>query len=635
MAAGAVTTTQQGPFARIRPHLRSYLPSGRELPEAVWQRRHLGVTVLLWLHVPGVFLFGLIVGRGLSHSLSEAMLVAIPAAIASWSVPSRTVRSVAASLGLMVASAVITHLSGGYIEAHFHFFVMVGVIALYQSWVPFLVAVGFVVVHHAVMGVLDPTAVFNHPAGQQQPLVWAGIHGAFVLAASGVSLTAWRLVEDQGLHDYLTSLPNRTLFGDRVTQALAASSRSGQSIAILFMDLDGFKQVNDSLGHAAGDELLKVVGGRLAGSIRTMDSVARYGGDEFAVMLVDIPSVDAVVPMVERIQAALSVPVEIHDQEVRPQASIGIALSRPSDSPDSLIRNADLAMYMAKSRGRGQLEFFEPAMRIDLVERVRLRQDLQVAVDTGTIMVAYQPIVDLETRRVVGAEALARWTHPERGNVPPDAFIPIAEETDLIFRLGRQVLAEACRRWAEWRRDGLVPEHFAISVNLSARQLRDPGLPAFVAETKLAHGLQPNNLILEITESVLLEDSEFVKTQLEELRREGTRLALDDFGTGYSSLNYLRNFPIDIIKIDRSFVRELQTGAANSAVVRAITSLSQSMDLRTVAEGVEEVGQIDELLRLGCHYAQGYHFARPLDAEAFVAFARSAGTEADDWLTTA
>ncbi len=621
MAVSVTATPRPGLLARIPPQIRPYLPSGRALPEAAWARRHAGVTALLWVHVPAVVLFGVFMGYGLGHSLVEATPVAIAAALASWTLPSRSIRAVAASLGLMVASGVLVHLAGGYVEMHFHFFVMVGVIALYQSWLPFLVSIAFVVLHHAVLGVIDPASVFNHSAAQQQPLLWATIHGGFVLAAAAVSMTAWRLVEHQSLHDILTGLPNRTLFGDRVAHAIVSSSRTGQQMTVLFLDLDGFKQVNDSLGHDGGDELLKVVAQRLSTSVRVTDSVARYGGDEFAVLLIDTPTPEGVVTVVARILANLSEPVQIHGRTVVPKASIGIAMSRATDSPDALIRNADLAMYMAKSRGLAGYEFFEPSMRAALVDRVRIRQDLRVAVDEDMITVAYQPVMDLESGALVGAEALARWTHPERGPVTPSEFIPIAEESDLIVRIGYTIIGAACQRLAEWRQQGLVDGAFAISVNLSTRQLRDPELPRFVKATLDANGLAPGSLVLEITENVLLQDSEENLTQLETLRSLGVPLALDDFGTGYSSLSYLRRYPIDIIKIDRSFVAELGKGSANAALVKAITALGTSMSLRTVAEGVEELAQIDELRELGCRYAQGFHFAKPLSADAFVAFA--------------
>ncbi len=584
----------------------------------------MGVSLLLWLHVPIVVIFGSLAGRGFVHSLGEAVFPALAALLAGWSILGRNARSVAASIGLLISSALLVHLSGGYIELHFHFFVMVGVIALYQSWTPFLAAIAFVVVHHGLVGVMDPSSVFNHAAGQQSPIVWAAIHGGFILAASAVSLTTWRLVEHQSLHDLLTGLPNRTLFGDRVAQALMMSARSEAPVVVMFIDLDGLKQVNDSLGHAAGDELLSAVAERLRGSVRAGDSVARYGGDEFAILVHDVSTTEEIVPIIERVRAAIAQPLRVHDHVVMPRASIGIAIGHGRDTPDTLVRNADLAMYMAKSRGPGQYEFFDPKMRADVVNWLRLRQDLELAVETGAIKVAFQPIVELETGRMIGAEALARWTDPLRGIVPPGEFIPIADETDVIVRIGEQMIAAVCKRVAGWKAEGIVAADFTIAVNLSARQVRDPALVNYVAAVLAETGLAPESLVLEITEGVLLQDTDYVIGQLSSLRALGIRLALDDFGTGYSSLAYLRRFPIDILKIDRSFIQDLGTKDGDTAIVRTIISLGSSLNLRTIAEGVEEPVQIQALTDLGCRYAQGFHFARPLDPEAFAVYAAAA-----------
>jgi diguanylate cyclase (GGDEF)-like protein len=618
-------TLRLGVFDRVRTTLAPYLPSGRGLPEAAWRRRHTGVTLLLWLHVPAIGTFGLLTNVGLPHALAEAFLVAIPAMVASWSMLPRTSRSVAASVGLLVASAVLVHLSGGLVEMHFHFFVMLGVIALYQSWIPFLAAISFTVLHHAIAGIVDPNSVFNHPDARANPILWATIHGAFVLAGSAVNITTWRLVEHQSLHDPLTGLPNRSLFGDRVAQALLASARTNTTVGILFIDLDGFKPVNDSMGHAAGDDLLRVVADRLRTGLRASDSIARYGGDEFAILLTDVRGPEAIVPVVERLQRTLAAPVAIFGRDMTIGASVGVAVGRPGDSADTLIRNADLAMYMAKSRGRGGHEFFEPAMRTELVDRLRLRQDLQVAVENEGITVAYQPIVDLRSGAIVGAEALARWNHPERGPVSPAEFIPLAEENDLIFAIGRRVITQVCRTLVDWQRRGVVADTVAVSVNLSARQVRDPGLVGFVADALRDSGLRPSCLVLEITESVLLHDTDFAIAQLQALKALGTSLALDDFGTGYSSLGYLRRFPIDTIKIDRSFVSDLDKPSGQGTLVRTILSLGEGLALRTIAEGVETAGEAEALRRMGCAYGQGYHFARPVDPEAFEALTRASG----------
>lgn len=329
------------------------LPKGRGLPEDVWNARHRSILLLLWLHVPVVLIFALATGYDLVHANVEAVAVAVPALVATWSRPSHNVRSVAASFGLMTSSAVLVHLSGGYIEAHFHFFVVVGVLALYQHWAPFLIAVGYVVAHHAVAGVFYPQSVFNHQAALNAPLVWAAIHGAFILAASIVSLFAWRLVERQTLHDPLTDLPNRLLFSDRAARALLRATRSSTSLGLLFIDLDDFKSVNDRLGHAAGDALLKLVASRLKSTVRASDTAARLGGDEFAVLLEEAGGVPEVLVAAERISSALDEPYELVGTSVKVHASIGIAFSQGGRvTEEDLVRHADEAMYRAKRGDR-------------------------------------------------------------------------------------------------------------------------------------------------------------------------------------------------------------------------------------------------------------------------------------------
>lgn len=621
-AAPALERPSSAWHTRIRWRLTPYLPTGRALPPLVWERRHGGVTRLLWLHVPAVIAFALLVGADPVHSVLESFLVIVPASVASWTKAGRAVRSVAASLGLMITSAVLVHLAGGLAELHFHFFVMVGIIALYQSWTPFIAAIGFVVLHHGVLGLLDPTAVFAQPAAQSQAVLWAAIHGGFVLAAAAVSMTAWRMVEHQGLHDQLTQLPNRTLFVDRVDQALATGDRTGTRPACLFLDLDGFKAVNDQLGHAAGDELLQAVALRLSSAVRPGDTLARFGGDEFVVLLPAVADSHIAVQVARRMQEVLAQPLAIDGEPVLVRASIGIAIGQPEDGADSLIRNADLAMYMAKERGNGGYELFDPGMRNRLVDKVRVRQDLVRAVERKEIGLVYQPIVDLTTGRTVGAEALARWTHPERGPIPPTEFIAFAEESDLIVRLGRDLLDEACLRLARWKAAGIVDARFQMSVNVSPRQLRDPELPAVLTSLMARHGIDPQQLVLELTETVLIEDTRSTDAQLAALRALGVSLALDDFGTGYSSLAYLGRFPIDVIKIDRSFVAGLPAQAGRTALVRAIASIGASMNLWTVAEGVETAAQAEQVRLLGCDRAQGYYYARPLDPAAFEAYVR-------------
>jgi diguanylate cyclase (GGDEF)-like protein/PAS domain S-box-containing protein len=427
----------------------------------------------------------------------------------------------------------------------------------------------------------------------------------------------------QAFHDDLTGLANRALFTDRVDHALTRRDRSPSSMALLLLDLDDFKDVNDSLGHAAGDELLQVVAERLSGCLRASDTAARLGGDEFAVLLEDLDDTTKAGDLAERVLVALRHPVTLQDRQVVPSASVGIALVDPDRRQDAeeLLRNADVAMYTAKRQGKGRAEFFMPGMYAGLVQRLELTADLRRAVEDGELTVHYQPIVELDGARVVGVEALARWRHPLRGMVSPDEFIPLAEETGLIGSIGRQILQQACAQAARWRRHpaGLS---LTVNVNLAVRQLLDAGIVDQVAGVLAATGLPPAALTLEITESALAEDKEDAVERLWALKRLGVRLAVDDFGTGYSSLSRLRRFPIDSLKIPKPFVDGLLRGSEDSALARTIIDLSARLQMPVVAEGIEQRDQWTELRRLGCQLGQGFYFARPLDAEALTALLR-------------
>jgi diguanylate cyclase (GGDEF)-like protein len=590
------------------------LPKGRSLPEEIWRRRHRGILVLLWAHAVGIACFGVLRGHGLAHSLSEAAVVAAIALLASHQQLARGLQSGAATVGLVTCSAILVHLSGGAIEMHFHFFVMVGVITLYQDWLPFLLAIGYVVLHHGVLGVLDPTTVYNHPAAWNNPWKWALIHGVFVVGASIASLTAWRLNEE-GFRDPLTGLANRALFYDRVEHALARSQRHQQPIVVLFLDLDEFKTINDSLGHGAGDQLLVAVAERLRTCLRDADTAARLGGDEFAILLEEIEEAGPAL-VAQRVLDTLQAPFVLSGREVFVNASIGIAVGSVQQDANELLRDADAAMYVAKTNGKGRFETFAPAMHDAVMERLTLQVELQRAVEQQEFIIQYQPIVDLDSGRITGVEALVRWQHPVRGQMPPARFIPLAEQTGLIVPIGRWVLQQACQQARRWHTQHPTTPPLGVSVNLSARQLQQPGLVSDVAAALASSGLDPASLTLEITESVLVHDTEATITVLSNLKTLGVRLAIDDFGTGYSSLSYLQRFPVDILKIDKSFIDGVANGAEASTVARAITKLGHSLGLETVAEGIEEPEQQAAISAMGCHQGQGYHFARPLDADA-------------------
>jgi diguanylate cyclase (GGDEF)-like protein/PAS domain S-box-containing protein len=858
--------------------LKSWLPQGKTLPDEVWAQRHRRILALLWLHVPALFLFSLGRHQGVAHSLFEAGLVASLAAQATALRRNRGLSTVAAALGLLTCSAVLVHLSGGMIEMHFHYFVIVGVVTLYQDWWPFLIAIGYVVLQHGVAGAIEPASVYNHQGAVEHPWRWAGIHGAFILAMSSAGIASWRLneallratvdreerlseaqevgqlgswewdlatdrvtgsavfcrllgltsdelvysqafervhpedsgvvrvdlqgappgtahagdfrvllpdgtvrwlygrarvsgwrdgrpstvsgtvqditkrkqaegdlrqtlsmlratldatadgilvvdgegriarfnqrfvemwripedilssrddqralasvldqlrepepflakvqelysqpeaesldilefrdgrvfersskpqrvdgqtvgrvwsfrdvterkrLEDelahQAFHDSLTGLANQVLFRDRVQHALTRTSRHDGRLAVLYLDLDNFKTVNDSLGHPTGDKLLVCVSERLRACLRAMDTAARLGGDEFAVLLEDLGSAEDATGLADRLIAALQQPFTVADREVVIGASIGIALDGPGASSDQLLRNADIAMYTAKRQGKGSYAIFQPEMHAAAVERLEIEAHLREALDRGELTLQYQPMVALDTGRMSGVEALVRWRHPQRGLLSPAVFIPVAEETGLIRELGRQVLLEACTQVRRWQVDHPELEPLTVSVNISPRQLQADGLMEHITEALAASGLAPSNLVLEITEGAMMHDTEATIAKLHVLKALGVRLAVDDFGTGYSSLSYLQRFPVDILKIDRAFVSAIdpavEPATSKASLVRAIVSLAQTLGLQTVAEGVETEAQAETLADLGCALAQGYHFARPMDPD--------------------
>jgi diguanylate cyclase (GGDEF)-like protein/PAS domain S-box-containing protein len=428
----------------------------------------------------------------------------------------------------------------------------------------------------------------------------------------------------QAFHDPLTGLANRALFSDRVDHALARAGRTGPTAAVVFLDLDDFKTVNDTLGHDAGNELLVAVADRLRGILRPADTAARLGGDEFAILLEDVPGEQEALAIAERVTVALGEPFTLADHQVLVRASLGVAVAEAEHrQADELLRNADMAMYLAKANGKGRCERYEPSLHRTLVERFELIGDLRQALERDQFVVHYQPIVALTTGEITGLEALVRWRHPRRGIVPPAAFIPLAEETGLIIPIGRWVLEQACQQVRQWQQ--LAGRRLSISVNLSARQFQDAGLVEDVAGALRQADLDPGCLVLEITESLLMHDTDATIAKLGALKALGVRLAIDDFGTGYSSLSYLRRFPVDILKVDKSFIDAVAGNAEDSALAQAIIELGHTLRLQTVAEGVEASDQASQLRALQCELGQGYYFAHPLDADQVAALLEGPG----------
>ena len=423
----------------------------------------------------------------------------------------------------------------------------------------------------------------------------------------------------QALHDPLTGLANRALFHDRVEHALAGMERVGGRLAVLFLDLDDFKTVNDSLGHTEGDRLLAAVAARFLNATRGCDTVARLGGDEFAVLLESVSTDSDVITVAERIASSLRSPVVLDEKPVAVSASMGIARAGDADGADELLRNADVAMYTAKGAGKGRYAIFAPEMHKSLVDRMALENDLRDGIARGELRLMFQPIVDLSTGRMAAAEALVRWQHPTRGLLAPNVFIPMAEDTGLIVPLGRWVIGEACRQAATWRAPTPLDERPTVTVNLSGRQFQHADLVRDVAAALAESTLEPNRLVLEITETVIMRDVDATLARLLELKALGVRLAIDDFGTGYSSLGSLRRFPIDVLKIDKAFVDGITLGGNDAALARTIIALGDMLSLRTVAEGIEDSQQFRALRELGCELGQGYLFAKPQPPEAFTA----------------
>jgi diguanylate cyclase (GGDEF)-like protein/PAS domain S-box-containing protein len=731
------------------------LPHGVRLAPEEWDQRHRWIMRLLWLHVPIVVTYGLVTGNGPVHSVVEPLPVVLVGLLADRAWIERRIRAVLAGLGLMFASAIFVHLSGGVTEVHFHFFVMVGVIALYQDWQPFLFSVGFVAVHHGVTGVLAPDVVFDDPHAWRSPWVFAAIHTFFVLCASAVSIATWGIVEaghrrsqaqlaasesrfraliehatdvvtvvdldatilydspscqtvlgyapgerigmdgielvheddrpraievlaevaetggtaevevrirhrdgsyrwaeasvtnllhepgvhgfvanfrdvtarkaleeqlaHQAFHDPLTGLANRALLLDRIDHALASAQRDpARRLAVLYLDLDDFKSVNDAYGHGAGDSLLREAADRITQVLRPGDTASRLGGDEFAVLLEALPDGGELAYEIgARLLESLQAPYATDGESVCVSASVGIAVNTAADDAASLLRNADLAMYRAKGDGKGRFEVYQAGMHAMVVDRVALKADMRRALDAGEFVPHYQPIVELATGRIAGVEALVRWHHPERGLISPASFIPMAEETGLIVRMGSDVLHRACTDAMRWFEElgADAPRH--LSVNLSPRQIQDPGVVDDVAHALARSGLPANALVLEITESFLLTDTESAASTLARLKALGVRIALDDFGTGYSSLTHLDRFPVDVLKIDKSFVDALAgADGERSSLVGAIVNLGMMLGIQVTAEGIEGPEQLASLRSMGCELGQGYHFARPMDFDA-------------------
>jgi diguanylate cyclase (GGDEF)-like protein/PAS domain S-box-containing protein len=740
---------------RVCATIRESLPRGQTLPDEAWASRHRALLWILWAHVLALPVFSLLEGFSLASSVGWVLPIALAGVAGSLPNAGRRARSVAVVFGLLTASAVLVHAWHGQIEAHFHFFIMIAVLALYEDWVPFGLAIAYVVIEHGVLGAISPRSVYDHGGN---PWLWGGIHGLFVLGAVAASVVTWRLNEemragmeearrvarkeserflhafeggvtgmalvapdggflsvnkalcemigytreellardfqaithpddqavsaeqqralisgaiesfeiekrylhrdgqevwvqlgvtavrdkdgsvsyfidqthdvtarrrfeqeltDKALHDHLTGLANRALFLDRLRHALVGLRRRSGQLAILFVDLDRFKLVNDGMGHAVGDQVIREAARRLSESSRTEDTVARFGGDEFTILCENSDNQQAL-QIADRVLAAFTRPFTHEGREFQLSASIGVRVNElASADADALLREADIALYAAKEHGGGRAELFDPEALQRTADVLATEQALRLALQNEEMCLHYQPEIDLATKRIIGVEALVRWKHPVRGLVPPGQFIPVAEESGLIVPMGAWVLREACAQLAAWRRTGTVRGDVRVAVNVSARQLSHPELPSVVADALSAAALEPGALCLEITETALVRDPKVALANLLAIKQQGVLTALDDFGIGFSSLSQIRDLPpVDVIKVDRSFTAGLGSSESDGAVVAAVLSLARSLNLTAVAEGVETANQLELLTDLGCNAAQGFYFARPQAPDA-------------------
>ncbi|MCU1398101.1 MAG: diguanylate cyclase [Acidimicrobiales bacterium] len=595
------------------------MPRGSDLAAATFERRHRGIKSLLWTMMIGILPYSIATGRPAVAAFLLSVPIALEACRAAF-VRSRARQASMVTLDLFVCASLYVYLAGGVTEAHFIYFVLVGVIALYQDWRPFLIGIALVVVDHVVLGLVMPDAVFGSHGMSMTTMTTAKlatVHAAFLVGSTVASIVAWKASEVQGRSDELTGLPNRQVLSD-VLEWTLSPGRSG--VSVLLVDLCGFKRINDVYGHDAGDQLLVEVARRISRTCRRQDVVARVGGDEFVVVLPDSDSHGAI-SAVARIAEACGEPLRVDDRTIRITASIGVVVVAQADGPRrpiEVLSDADLAMCAAKRQygDSGGFKIFVPSMRAQARADFELELDLAESVERGELRLLYQPVVDMVTSQIVGAEALVRWQHPTRGLLGPIEFIPAAERTGLIVGIGRWVLQEAVAQLSLWNERFPHLGDLSMHVNLSTHQLRSSSLVAEIRELVQPSPIVADRLVIEITESALLGgDRDLIV--LRQLKDLGIRLALDDFGTGYSSLSNLARLPIDELKIDKSFTDDVPVGP-NRTLMAGVLALAGRVGMIPIIEGIERPEQVSELLAMGARVGQGYYYSRPLSSDAFM-----------------
>jgi diguanylate cyclase (GGDEF)-like protein len=590
--------------------------------------RHRAVTWLLLAHAVAFLLIGAALRHPILDVVGNAAVPGLGAYAASRGSLSRSARSGVAAVSLMLTSAVVVHLMNGSIEGHFHFFAMIPVVALYEDWIPFGLAVAVVLLHHGVMGTLEPTAVYDHRGAVDHPWRWAFVHAGFFASACVGAVINWRLheqarvaemsltarVRHQAHHDPLTGLPNRTQLLDHAAALRADPARRDSSIAVLLVDLDRFKDVNDVLGHASGDVLLARIGPLMAGAIRDGDILCRLGGDEFAAVLSGADEQTALA-VARRLLELISVTMDIDGVALNVEASVGVAVAASLEDADidTLLRHADIAMYTAK-RARCGYTLYQSDQDTSTRERLNLLGEMRLGLARDEFVLHYQPKLALPDGRLTGVEALARWQHPTRGLIAPGEFIPAAESTGLIVPFTLHVLRLALAQAHRWQTDD---GDFTVAVNLSPRCLAEVDLTAKILGLLREFDVPARLLELEITENTLAHDPERALSTLTALHNAGIRISIDDFGTGYSSMSYLKRLPVSELKVDRSFVSGMLTDVDDGILVRSVVDLGHNLGLTVVAEGVEDQATMDALSALGCDIAQGFHLGRPMTVEAF------------------